>query len=1532
MPLYDLEGFDPSLTPHPKQQQPPNPPPPPQAPQKKQYNTGFFGFVNRVGNAITRKVQPVERSVVRNVSETARNIWNQDVQSVKDYTSSLLSPATKQRLAQGQGLSAFVARKGEAPPQLLNPRVPTGKAVASTFGKLGNVAGATIGTATAVYYPVATFGLSAAEAIPGPVGSTAKLVNKGFELLGAGGGAIFRATIDTLPMSDESKRELYPAADQLGAAIGQFAGMALLHKTGVKVNDKLGISERIGDIKAKLISKTQKLLVKKQERGVVNDEGKPEITPGDARVIANEVMKETPVHAPGTVTFTTMKGEVPVKTNQMLVLQNFLKGREDVTYKKVKSLGNDPNGNPVQAKFEWDYKKKEATIYVTKGTTAENLAHEIGHYYDQKLSLGIANQFSEIIPDYLRNKQEVQDTLTEYAVHGEPGAVGFADVTPKQVNVRVGKLVRNFTADIEKLAKGEGEKRTAPSEQFATAVRAVLTKPEESMSVAPEFTKFVQFVSEGQGLVADAVKTASKGITLTNQEKPVETPTAGGKVVQIAQNTESGKTGKFWTTPEGSDIGFGSVKKMAYVDTGKLFKGTSSYDFIKQRGLMDEAFQKKLDEASTGKDPNMFYKLTQDKAEAILKDEGYKGAHWTHEDDLNPTQYQIWDKSILSTKEAPQAPVSTKPAEVVKEATPAEKPPVNEEKAPKTTPTEATFAQTGLKTGKTVEGRPAFNPDKINSSADVQRLVQGISSSQGEFSKQRLSKTDANVRALANEVGITAEQLAQLKPGSIANAETVFKARQIVSDLAKDLRETIKSIKPESATKEQLQVVKEKYLRLTGAMRAVAGFRTESSNIFRQLKMESMPGEYDIMQDLVGSLKALDAKAGEDLASFTKGLKGQVSAQALQELVIKKNNGKPLTPEEAADISKKAKTVNDLEPTTKGFEDMVGNKESVIKYLQAVSELQKTVQELSPSHNLRVITEIIGRGTMLFSIKSPLLNIESNAIQGLLQAAEKRISSGKGRGVVDRSDTMDYVKFATETFNKTGFDLTRMVDSTDIQKGVKKVLGETRVHSEGGGPIRKVGRFYERNIFRKTLGVPDVISSALQAADTANLSATTLARSEGLTGAKLKARATEIFHDILSVNPKTEEGKVMRQQAVADAEYATWQNESRASTTSLAIRKAVNAATGDMRLGDLNIPFAKTPANVISAGVESAGGGLFTGLFNLKKAMFDKTIDEAGKKAAVKKAVRGFTRAGIGMTAGLVIASLLDKNDFIGTYPTDQKERNLMTMRGGTENMIRIGNKWVSLEYFGPVGVPIAGMMYAKKYGKNFPEKLLSYIQGSSEQLLRLPGIKEAYDLVKGFQENLALGMTPQKILANAKGNIIDFVRARTIPGFVNDIAQATDTSQRDTAGEPTSQFQASIPGVRKGLPVKVNILGEEQKTTGAGQIFFGSRLKNVSDDPVKSFLVENRLTISVPSKTTEVKPIHEHLPIENGSRVGRPMTDQEYYNYVKYSGQQIRQRLNNTLSVLQHIAPDKRQDYLDNIVDKSRKSTKRLIEIGKYR
>lgn len=558
--------------------------------------------------------------------------------------------------------------------------------------------------------------------------------------------------------------------------------------------------------------------------------------------------------------------------------------------------------------------------------------------------------------------------------------------------------------------------------------------------------------------------------------------------------------------------------------------------------------------------------------------------------------------------------------------------------------------------------------------------------------------------------------------------------------------------------------------------------------------------------------------------------------------------GVTISPEEAKNISEKSAKLEELANEKPDNDFGLPN----LAYFKARREMFDYLHSLAPSSNLRIFTSTISRGNMLFSVKSPLTNIIGNTAQGIQQAIERRLSSGKTGGVNGKFG-IKYFKFANKVFKETGYDVTRMLHIDDTER----TLGEDIIQSQGKGKVRKVGRFYEDVVFKKLMAAPDVAFSAAHFADSANIASTKMAEKEGLKGEALNKRALEIFKDATSLNPQTDEGLYVRSQAIADASYATYQNDSYYSTLALAIRKIVNTATGDVRLGDQLMPFVKTPANVIGAGIDASGVSAIRGLYNLRGALESAKL---GNKEPLRQVVRDFVRSGLGLSLAVIISAMFDPDDFIGEYPVNPKEQELLRLQRATPNSIRIGDKWISLDYFGAIGAPLVGMLYARKYGNGLVNTTYKYAQGVGTQLLKFPSFTEVYDLLKSTTENIqSVSDTKKTPEEQAKDTLqglgttaADYLSARVVPAIVYDVGKATDPNERKyDYKNPAERVQAKLPIVRNQLPERKDVLGETVKNQNAISTFlFGSRVKTATDNAVVDELVRLQSTGNLPSIT----------------------------------------------------------------------------------
>jgi len=539
------------------------------------------------------------------------------------------------------------------------------------------------------------------------------------------------------------------------------------------------------------------------------------------------------------------------------------------------------------------------------------------------------------------------------------------------------------------------------------------------------------------------------------------------------------------------------------------------------------------------------------------------------------------------------------------------------------------------------------------------------------------------------------------------------------------------------------------------------------------------------------------------------------------------------------------------------------------EYLEAYNDMERYVQSFTPTNNIRILTSLMGRTMMLFRPSSIIFNIEGNTINSITNFLEKKVGYGF-KGGVNNDISNKFVKENLSDYLSTGYDFTRM---NELAEG-HKILTEDQIHSEGKGFVRKIIGKYSKKFLELTQGAPDVWFASRAFANTANIHSTVIARNEGLKGTDLKERAKEIMLDSFKMKPETKEGQEVRDLAQADASYATYTNQSRASAVSLGIRKLLNDIVPDLRLGDLNIPFAKTPANVISQGIQMSGGSSITAgyeLFKFKEAWqeFGKGSPEA--KNHLRKSVRALSKLGLGVIVASLVAMSVDDDDFIGSYPTTISEQELFKARNGIENSIRIGDKWVSVSYFGPFAPAILGRLYAKKYAKNggFVSTAFQYVRGAGAGILEIPGIKQIYDTIKYLNDTTRQGKTTEEISVDAINGLVDFLRARTIPGIVSDVAKAGDDYERQTNKSAFSKAQATIPGLRQGLPVKTTVFGKKVETESGLSVFlFGSRVKTAEENSVINELIDLNNTGNIPSlsdiekSSTRVKAFKTQVPI----------------------------------------------------------------------
>lgn len=612
------------------------------------------------------------------------------------------------------------------------------------------------------------------------------------------------------------------------------------------------------------------------------------------------------------------------------------------------------------------------------------------------------------------------------------------------------------------------------------------------------------------------------------------------------------------------------------------------------------------------------------------------------------------------------------------------------------------------------------------------------------------------------------------------------------------------------------------------------------------------------------------------------GVLDEKAKDAVLEDLISDKLGVSASPEEVLQIEKRAKTIEEAQVK---LGNDIGNPlkpEENLAFFKAKKEMADYLNGLVPSNRLKVLTGTIGRGMMLASAKSPLLNIASNIEIGLTEAVSRRIANKTTR-TTDNQLAGDYVKMARRIYQETGFDISRMMSISDTETSGERVLGDTP-HSQGKGVVRKVGRVVEDIVFKQLMGAPDVEFASRHFVDSINMQSRLLAKGD-------KTKAREYMIDSMRLQPETLEGEILKGQAVLDAQVATWTNKTWASQVSLGIRKIMNDLSGNLRAGDYFEPFVKTPANVVATGMDYAGLGALKGVNKIYNGVKNGTIRD---ESVVRGIARDIVRSGLGLVGAYLFSQLLDDDDFVGSY--DPARAQIEQLRGSNTNSFRIGDKWISTAWLGPLAVPVTAMMYARKYGDTPAEKAFQYGKGVVMQATDIPGISGIVDFARkqSYKKNKTLGETLKETQDFALGEAF----SRLVPSLVGDIAKATDRSERSTSGSTTLGIANRIPGLRQNLPEKKDIFGDTIKTEPwLSSLLLGSRVKTSKETPVIRELnrvmeeTDNPITFTDWDKSSGLKleqfkkkvgdKVFEKAKIEYGrgikNRLERVMADEEY-------------------------------------------------------
>ena len=295
-------------------------------------------------------------------------------------------------------------------------------------------------------------------------------------------------------------------------------------------------------------------------------------------------------------------------------------------------------------------------------------------------------------------------------------------------------------------------------------------------------------------------------------------------------------------------------------------------------------------------------------------------------------------------------------------------------------------------------------------------------------------------------------------------------------------------------------------------------------------------------------------------------------------------------------------------------------------------------------------------------------------------------------------------------------------------------------------------------------------------------------------------------------------------------------------------------------LGDIIMPFVKTPANVASLGLQYAFGSAYS-VLNIKKIAED--IRKGEMSDISRDAITYAMRNGLGMALALAVSSLLDDDDYIPPYASaSMKDRELARLKNAPYNSIKIGNSYVSLDYFGVFAAPLVGALMAKR-----DDNMASYLKGTGYQAMQIPGLKDVSSAYKTIETS---AKDSGQALEDIKDATVDAIIARVVPNALTVLENMIDPYFRET--RENKMLGRIAPFV---LPEKQFLAaqGSVEKTFGDKLRLFltGSRAKRAIDNDLTEELTRlnntgNGVTLTEVTRSSSFK----NLPMKNRNEIQR--------------------------------------------------------------
>lgn len=564
--------------------------------------------------------------------------------------------------------------------------------------------------------------------------------------------------------------------------------------------------------------------------------------------------------------------------------------------------------------------------------------------------------------------------------------------------------------------------------------------------------------------------------------------------------------------------------------------------------------------------------------------------------------------------------------------------------------------------------------------------------------------------------------------------------------------------------------------------------------------------------------------------------------------------------------------------------------------------------------------------SMLTNPTTHIRNIMGNAIQmgarkikdGIGTAIERAVikdQSQRTKAVNVDKDLKVFAKGQYETDQSAAMGSGKYSDATaagierEIQSKRKMFRGEDVLSRavQGIGDLNSRALDYEDVIFNRAAYV-DSFAQALQA--------------KGVTAAEAHAgiRAADV--------------EAARAYAIEEAQRATYRNTT-ALSEALSKRGRYDASDNIVERGisfvtDALLPFRKTPANILTTGLDYSPVGLGKGI---KEAMFDVKSGKCTAADAVDSLASGLTGTGIfALGAYLAAEGLLHIR-----AGDDDKEEAFEKSMGGQDYAIQIGDKSYTLDWALPAAMPLfagaATMKSVQKGGGTFVS-LVDAIKNIGSVIWETSMLSSLNDLVSywSYADDPGAYLI-SKAASSYAGQYIPTIGGKVASVFDDTVRKSyVEKGSGQVASDVNYFLQGAakkVPGARNQLQPMVDMWGNEVSNGSAPERVFQSFfspgfLKAQDNSPATQEI--RRLAKATGDSTVYPVAAEKSYTVKGETRT---LTGEEYTRYAKAMGQTRKKLVEAAvkLPAYKSMSNAEKADYIQNVYKYAREMARQQVD-----